>query len=961
MAEISEKQIFDKPDSLWRSHREKLAWVILILDLVITFLFWDSVKEAVYNDAKTRFDFRVEQIHASVDERMATYEQMLRGGIGLFIASTEVTRDDWRTYVEALEMEERFPGIQGLGYSEVVQSEEKEEHTRKIQAEGFPDYTIKPSGERDVYTSIIYLEPFNLRNRQAFGYDMFSQSVRREAMEKARDTGRTAITGKVTLVQEIDEDVQSGFLMYLPLYKKGLPVATEAQRRNAIRGYVYSAFRMGNLMAGILGPKAEDVGFKIYDGGAVHEESLMYRSYRWNGGEPENLDNHILLAEKTMDLYGRQWTVQYASLPGFEASINSHKSNFVLVFGGIFSALCFFVIHGAFTTRRQAIQYANEMFHALKDNEERLSYALEGTNDGLWDWNIEKADVYFSPRRMSMFGYEPGEFPADVEAWNQKIHPDDLHVAMNAMQEHLNGDTPFYQAEYRIRSKNGSWVWTLDRGKVVKRDAQGKPLRIVGTNTDLSLQKFTEEKLMLAITEAEQANRGKSVFLANMSHEIRTPLNAILGYAQILLRKGGFDSDTTNAIKTIDRSGNNLLGLINEILDLSKIDAGKMEVNATDFDLQELVQNISGMFEMRCEEKSLAWRVDGVTETCVVYGDEGKVRQILTNLIGNAVKFTDSGSVSLKVTPLQNDLYLFEVVDTGKGIPEKDQDVIFEPFRQETEGFQKGGTGLGLAICQKQLELMHSELNLDSELGKGSRFYFALSLPATKNSAPLRVGIHDKVMHLAKGYTVKALVVDDVEENREVLSSLLEVIGADVKRAVNGLEALRQIRLDPPDIVFMDMRMPVMGGREAILEIQKEFGPEKFKIVVITASVLGHQGGEYKKLKVHDFISKPFREEQIFSCLKNLLDIEFEYEQENEDDETDNDSLAPIIFLPEEILLRLTTAAETCNITELEEIVLELNRDDETIEKFSNRLKELMRVYDMEKILELLKTVQKLG
>jgi len=194
--------------------------------MLITFYFWKTINNAAYKDAETRFAFRTEQIRADIEDRIRIYEQVLRSGIGLFKSSGNVARSEWKNFTKALQIEKEFPGIQGIGFSLKITPEDKEEHIRQIQAEGFPDYKIKPEGEREEYTSIIYLEPFDVRNQQAFGYDMFSQVVRREAMEKARDTGETAITGKVTLVQEIDENVQNGFLDFLftyPCIKRGCP------------------------------------------------------------------------------------------------------------------------------------------------------------------------------------------------------------------------------------------------------------------------------------------------------------------------------------------------------------------------------------------------------------------------------------------------------------------------------------------------------------------------------------------------------------------------------------------------------------------------------------------------------------------------------------------------------------------------------------------------------------------
>lgn len=204
----------------------------------------------------------------------------MRGGIGLFRSSQEVSRAEWKAYVESLRIDKGFPGIQGIGFPLGVKPEDKDEHIRKIQNEGFPDYKIKPDGEREEYTAIIYLEPFTERNRQAFGYDMFSQSTRREAMKMARDSGETSISGRVTLVQEMDEDVQNGFLIYLPLYEKETPLETVVQRRLALKGFVYSPFRVNNLMKGILGANTTDIGFQLYDGDEIDESTLMYDSYR---------------------------------------------------------------------------------------------------------------------------------------------------------------------------------------------------------------------------------------------------------------------------------------------------------------------------------------------------------------------------------------------------------------------------------------------------------------------------------------------------------------------------------------------------------------------------------------------------------------------------------------------------------------------------------------------------------
>ena len=453
--------------------------------------------------------------------------------------------------------------------------------------------------------------------------------------------------------------------------------------------------------------------------------------------------------------------------------------------------------------------------------------------------------------------------------------------------------------------------------------------------------------------ELQEANRAKSAFLANMSHEIRTPLNAVLGYAQILQRDQRMEEDQRQSIDTIERSGSHLLGLINEILDLSKIEAGSMELSENDFDLRNLAKNLSEMFEPRCLEKSLEWRVEWDVESEVrdqksvvsnlkseipnrtsegdfaaenakntekkegelssdsslrlnsipVRGDEGKLRQVLINILGNAVKFTDAGIVTLRVvgrtcrSALDSDIgsepgarmrdsaslpsstYTFEIQDTGAGIPDAVREKIFEPFTQATEGRRKGGTGLGLAIARRQIELMGGDLQLESAPGKGSRFFFALELAsATTELDEASETTSRRVRRLQAGSRVRALVADDVTENREILRRLLKDLGVEVTVGQDGDEALRRLRGTAFDIAFMDIRMPKLTGFEVARKVLKESKGGRAKLVAVSASVFTHEQKLYENAGFDDFIPKPFRFEQVCECLERLLGVCFEYD-----------------------------------------------------------------------------------
>ncbi|MBI1929416.1 response regulator [Candidatus Poribacteria bacterium] len=392
---------------------------------------------------------------------------------------------------------------------------------------------------------------------------------------------------------------------------------------------------------------------------------------------------------------------------------------------------------------------------------------------------------------------------------------------------------------------------------------------------------------------AEAANQAKSIFLANMSHEIRTPMNAILGYAQILCRAKDLHPRHQDAVETVFRSGNHLLALINEILDISRIESGRVEVQNDDFNLSTLIHELSTMFQLRCEQKGLAWHVgwqagemegeegrEGNAEAprsktgkewknslhasyIRVHGDAGKLRQILMNLLSNAVKFTESGEILLRIihppAPLPaRSLFLFEVIDTGIGISSEDQAVIFEPFQQGGTGSIQEGTGLGLTIVHKLVQLMGGQLGVESEPGIGSRFFFTIPLSLASSeikSAPVDTG--RRVIRLKEGYCVKALVADDISENREVLSEILFDIGCEVIQAKNGAQAVKAVRVHRPDSVFMDIRMPVMDGVSAIRQIVDEFGRRRFKLVAVSASAMVHQQKAYIKAGFDCFIAKP--------------------------------------------------------------------------------------------------------
>jgi PAS domain S-box-containing protein len=1022
------------------------AWVMLCLCLLATLFTSLQVRRASEQDAASQFAFVCDQVTLKIKERLSAYALILQGGAGLFAGSGAVDRREWRAYVESLRAERSVPGVQGIGFAQLIPAGGLAEHVARIRSEGFPDYSVRPFGARAIYTSIIYLEPFRDRNLRAFGFDMFSEPVRRAAMERARDSGEAALSGKVELVQEIGTEVQAGTLMYVPVYRNGAAADTVERRRAALLGWTYSPYRMDDLMRGILADwstrQGRSVDLRIYDGLDIDVSPETLPAKLLFGGKQAGMrdPDFLLQQQRAINFNGQKWLLVFDSA-ATSLGVSYVPAWSTLIGGLALSGLLFSLMLSVINTRANAAHIAKGLTEQIRGREEllkqsefRWKFAIEGSGDGLWDWNVASSTVFFSNRWKEMLGHTEDEVGNALEEWEKRIHPDDKAATLAAVQDALTGKTTIYINEHRVRCKDGSYKWILDRGMVVSRADDGRPVRMIGTHTDITERKQTEEALRVhrieletqneelrrtqeeleaararyfdlydlapvgycsiskkglilqanltastllgtargvlveqplsrfiqkedhdvfylnrkqifesslpkafelrmvkhdgtpfwahlaasAVQEtdgasvlrvvlsditarkraefelvaaremAEAANRAKSDFLSTMSHEIRTPLNGVIGNIQ-LLEMSHLDQEQTGYLAAIAQSSANLLSLINDILDLSKIEAEKVLLEKVNFSLRGCINNVVLTQRSRIFQKRLSLKLDIPDEVPdVLVGDDLRVKQILLNLLGNAIKFTSEGDITLSASVKEKSdgiaLIELSVRDTGIGMSQAAVGNLFKPFVQADSSVTRnyGGSGLGLAICERLSRLMGGSISVESTEGVGSIFRVLLPFPVSDRVMPGTEVSEPASPALWTGPALNVLLAEDNQISQQFSVVLLNKMGHQVAVAENGKQALAALGREAFDIVLMDIRMPVMNGDEALAVLREREGPsgKRLPVIALTAYALKGDKEKFLTLGFDGYVSKPLEVKKLVTEMKRVLHLKDPCESE---------------------------------------------------------------------------------
>lgn len=1004
-----------------RSHitRYSQAWALLCVGLLLTVFAAFQVKSRLEREAAEHFSFASDQVALKIRERLNAYALILKGGAGLFSGSSDVSRKEWKAFVQKLRADESVPGVQGIGFARLIPPEALAQHIADIRKEGFAEYSVRPAGDRPTYTSIIFLEPFSGRNLRAFGYDMLSEPVRRKAMELARDTGEPALSGKVELVQETGTDVQAGTLLYVPVYRNGAKLETVEDRRAALIGWTYSPYRMRDLLEGVLAGwtsgEGKRVDLQIHDGQAITDSNLLFDS---NPGHVPQSDS-IFYHHRTIDFGGRQWVLVFDSTE--TAAGISYASAWGTLIGGIaLSSLLFALMISLASTQARAKAMAAELteeirarevslresetrFRAMADTapvliwtsredklcdwfnkvwldftgrsmaqelgngwaegvhpddfercletyvtsfdarkpfvmeyrlrrfdgeyrwltdsgvprfddqgrflgyigscmditdmklaEARWRFAIEGAGDGLWDWDVPSSKVFFSSRWKSMLGFTDDEVGDGLDEWSKRVHPEDLQLAMAEVQAHFDGKTKVYANEHRVRCKDGSWKWILDRGFAIERDDEGRPRRVIGTHTDITERRLAEDELQRyranleelvrartaelaqARDAAEAANLAKSIFLANMSHELRTPMNGIMGMIDLVKRR----ATDPQQIDWLDKgmgSARHLLSVINDILDISKIESDRLILDEAAFSMADAVDEALQIQMLPAQAKNLELTSDiDPALPALVIGDAMRVKQIILNYMSNAIKFSERGSIAVTVRKIEDsgpDLGVrIEVSDQGIGLSAEQQARIFHPFMQADGSTTRkyGGTGLGLIISKRIAALMGGEVGVISEQGIGSTFWATIRLKKSVSRPTPKESSADasaRVVLANEFRGTRILMAEDDPVNREVVTALLEDAGLAVVSVGNGREAIERASAGDCALLLMDVQMPVMDGLAATTAIRQKPEFAEVPILALTANAFGEDRERCLEAGMNDHIGKPVEPEALWSCL----------------------------------------------------------------------------------------------
>lgn len=760
-------------------HHSDFSLVLVILSIGITVTLWMVFETSYQQQADERFKLLTHEVETSIKYRLLNYEEVLTGVKGLFAASKSVDRNEWNAFIDIFDLENKYPGMQAVGYSKVVGNKENvDKLTKEIHNEGFVDFNIHPLEDKEEYHSIIFVTPSDKRNQNAFGLDMSFEENRHNTMISARDSGETSITNKITLVQEINDDVQRGFLMMKSIYKNEVVSESIDEKRNNITGIVYGAFKMNDLMDGIFDQVSPEIVFKIYDN-EISPKNLMY-----DGISELNIKESELTEKKItsiITIYDKIWIVEYYSIVGVhEMNIFDNSSFLVLLSGTSMTGILFFIYRSSKATKKRlerlteftenyAVDENTTLDSALTDQKYEISKLanafksmqkkfkvkndeiqnhieeLASVNQTMQDLEkaLDKSSLVAFTDKNGIITYANEKF-CKISKYSEEeligqshrilksgYHSDEFYK--NIWETISSGK--IWDGDIKNKSKDGEFYWV--RTTIVPFiGSLGTPEQYIAIRTDITKQKITEEKLETALEEIKNNELMKDEFASMVSHELKTPLTPIRGYCEMLRMKlaGPINKKQDEVLEKVEHNIDRLERLIGDVLDSQKLDMKKMIFSPTLFSTNEFMERIHEDLKSMASEKEVNL-INNSKSNFELISDELRIRQVMDNLIRNALDFVPQkkGIIEIGVTE-ENDSLIFYVKDNGIGISKENMDKLFTKFYQvDTSSRRKhGGTGLGLVICEGIVKGIGGKIWITSEVGKGTTVFF--SIPKVTNN-----------------------------------------------------------------------------------------------------------------------------------------------------------------------------------------------------------------------------------
>ncbi|WP_158264834.1 CHASE domain-containing protein [Blastopirellula marina] len=868
--------------------------VMLAAGLLVTIFLVRDSQHHIYETNHAIFVRRSELLTDEIQRRANLCVYGLKGARGMYTGSEHVERREFAAYVASRDLPKEFPGAIGFGMIKRVPRAEIDQFVATERADNAPEFAVRSLGDDPTAYVIQHIYPMEA-NRQAWGYDVGSETTRRVAIEKAIRSGLPTITGMIHLLQ--DDVVRAGFLYYVPIYANGRNPQTPEEREADLAGVLYAPIILERSLDNMGDLVDAGLDFEIFDGAEQTQRTHLYDHDRHlNDFQQEDLDQQAYQGRMfaysiPITVGGRIWTITTSTLPPFEAEVDRVTPAFFGVGGSALSLLLAAIVWSMGLSQSRAMALAEDMTHELRISEqtakhaaeeaERLAKIVRRTNNGVIIIDPQGRIEWVNDGFTRLSGYQledaAGKRPSEL-LFGPNSNSDAIERLSDAVR--LQAST---QVEVVNYAKDGSeYVVATEIGPLL--DSRGTLTGFMLIETDITDKCAVEARLKglnteltAAHQEAERASKVKSEFLANMSHEIRTPMTAIIGFSDLLLEEDISETEKRKAVGTIKRNGDHLLELINDILDLSKVEAGKFDIELRNMNPADVMNDVEELLSERAksQENRLVFETNGPLPK-LIRCDSTRLKQALVNLVGNAIKFTKQGTVTVTAEcDFERQQMFYHVRDTGIGMSPEQLKQIFQPFRQADASTTRkfGGTGLGLTITKQIAEMLGGDVTVKSEPGRGSTFTLRVatgdlteisqqasgddSTAKTPNSAATQARLNGRV-----------LLVEDGPDNRRLIGFILKKAGAEVEMAENGQlgmdEALKAWEAGTPyDVVLMDMQMPVMDGYTAASKLR--LAGYAGQIIALTAHAMREDINKCLEAGCDAYLTKPIDRKSFLS------------------------------------------------------------------------------------------------